>query len=167
MIICVKDIIERVVAEMQLTWDKDAVTPEKPYFMYGSFPEMINRLIDKDAGKLTKYQKYPLILLPMPFDCEEIDYGVSAIISPVIIARSKPLIRTDERYEYSFDPTLYPLLRLFKQELESSREINETDIKIKWTDHPYWRIDGNANMGNDYVDAIEIKNLKLNFLKHC
>lgn len=167
MIINVKDVIDRVVAEMRLTWDAESLTPEKPYFMYGSFQEMINTLVEKDGGKLTKFKKYPVIMLPMPFDCEETSSGVKATISPVIIARSKASIKTDERYDYTFNPTLYPLLQLFKNELELSREINELDIDLKWTDYPYWKTDGAANMGTDYVDAIEIRNLELNFLKHC
>ena len=167
MIINVEDVFERVVNEMRLTWDSESLTPEKPFFMYGSYQEMINTLVSLDGGKLTKYKKYPLIMLPMPYDCEETESGVKATISPVIIARSKADIKTAERYTYTFNPTLYPLMQLLKSELELSREINEMDIKLKWTDHPYWKTDGAANMGTDYVDAIEIRNLELNFLKSC
>ena len=163
----VRDVIGRVVQQMRLSWDSEAITPEKPFYMYGSYTEMVNTLIELDKGTLSKFRKYPLIMLPLPFVCKETDSGVEAIISPIIVTLSKPNIKAKDRDNYTFDPTLYPLLDLFKQELMLSNEINETDIKIEWMDQPYWKTDGKANIASDYVDAIEITNLKLNFIKTC
>lgn len=161
----VREVIGRVVESMRATYDP--VGLEKPYFMYGSYNEMVNTLIELDKGRLTKFQKYPLIMLPMPFLCKETGYSVTATISPIIVALSKPNQKAKERDSYTFNPTLYPLLDLFKAELLLFNEINETDIDLNWMDHPYWKTDGQANMACDYVDAIEISNLELNFLKSC
>lgn len=163
----VVEIFGGIVAEVQKKWDSQAVSPEKPYYMHGSFNEIVNTLVEKDRGRLSKFSKYPAIILPQPFISKETESGCEATLTIVIVALSKRELKADDRYSYTFNPTLFPIMDILKDEINHSRSINETNVLFEWSEHPYWKTDGTANMANDYIDAIEIQNLKLNFLKHC
>jgi hypothetical protein len=58
------------------------------------------------------------------------------------------------------------LLELFFEELANSRAINGNVFEYDKTDRLYWGTN-NKNTGADYIDAIEINNLKVKFLKNC
>jgi hypothetical protein len=75
-----------------------------------------------------------------------------------------------ERRDKNFLPFLYPIYAEFIKQLAVAPELGmpgELLLKHTKTDRPYWgggdQIgNGTANLFNDFIDAIQIRNLKLN-----
>lgn len=79
--------------------------------------------------------------------------------------------RTPDRYVKNFKPILYPIYYEFLNQLSLDKRIMNTGAnsfkhtKIDW---PYYNPDQEKNAFNEYVDAIEIRDLELLInLKHC
>lgn len=139
------------------------------YFDKGHYQVVENNLTAKDKGISQKNSKYPLIWLVM--DYEETMDGLFSYINPsLIIAKDTDLNYTmDERRDKSFLPVLYPIYDELLRQISISSKFGMPAMgKISHTkiDRPYWGIqsglgNGEKNMFHDYIDAIEIKRLKL------
>jgi len=144
-------------------------------YQYGEYKEVFGTLVQqgKEAGGA---KKYPLVWLWMPIT---LDVGGTigvAEVSPlrIIIARwGNNTDKTAERYTNNFKPVLYPIyLELLNQLSLDPRIISDAKgIPHRHIDWPYWGGDSpseEANPFSDYVDAIELKDVKLNLLlKNC
>lgn len=143
-----------------------------PYYMYGTRTYVSAKLSSKDKSIIARYQKYPLIALR--FDPEEDVVAVKQYSLNIIIAGlTKPTYTNDERYANVIKPILVPLYEGFLQAIRDSGlfmwDLNEgfngwpPHQKI---DRPYWGADGlednEINVFNDPLDAIEIKDLRIN-----
>jgi hypothetical protein len=123
-----------------------------------------------------KAEIFPAICLMMDFEEERnVDgYDAKATLSMVIMVSTNPAYISEDRYAANFIPTLYPLYDLFIEKLEASTELavekgsDELPLHTK-IDRLYWGKEGlygnTANIFNDYIDAIEIKDLTLKIFK--
>lgn len=145
-------------------------------YQYGPYKEVFGNLVQ--LGKVDGGgKKYPLVWLWLPNDMNHGDILGYAGISPlrIIIARwSNATDKTPARYANNFKPFLYPIyLELMNQLYLDPRIVSDGHgmIPHKQTDWPYWGGDSppeEANPFGDFVDAIEIKGLKINLLlKKC
>lgn len=145
----------------------------EPYYLYGHRRDINNRLVKKDKDKVFKYQKYPLIALRLPIPEDHSNDGiVSVSLNIAILAFTDRNYKSEERYENVIKPVLEPLYDQFLAALESTGiftfegEIPE-HTKI---DRLYWGIEqseGNVrNIFTDPLDAIELIDLELNFVKN-
>lgn len=144
-------------------------------YQYGEYKEVFNTLVQQgkaDGGA----KKYPLVWLWMPITLDSGDRVGIADVSPlrIIIARwGNNTDKTAARYANNFKPVLYPIyLELLNQLYLDPRIIADAKgIPHRHIDWPYWGGDSppeDANPFSDYVDAIEIKDLKINLLlKNC
>ncbi len=171
----ISDIVDRMRAD-----DSNPCTGDAPYYMYGHPLDVIGQLQAKDSNDVYKFRKYPVVILFQDFDE---DYGESHSIKSevtglnVIIATStSPDYISEQRYTNNFKPILQPLYELFVEHLIASRqflEIGEGLVPHVKTDRLYWGRSGlygnEANIFNDYIDAIEISDLhlKLSKFKYC
>jgi hypothetical protein len=146
-------------------------------FMYGHFSEILSRLQQMTSSPDMKDRlgKFPLVALLMDFP-EDIgaEAGVYCEVDlHLIIANiTEPQLVAQQRYEKNFKPVLYPIYReLLKQiasPLQKSVFVEDSEL-IPHTkiDRVYWGREGlyggGANAMNDFVDCIEIKNLKIKF----
>jgi hypothetical protein len=163
-----KDIVEKVSVEYG----------SNVRFMYGPVEE-----IEADLVNLTRAQglpnatgmaKYPLIALFQDFPEKRGDangYYADVTIPIILIANlTKNTYKAPERYEYNFKPILYPVYKLFLQEMAKSGKIigNDPDsFDHTKFDRLYY---GRKTVGsalNDYVDAIEINNLRITVAQSC
>lgn len=171
MSVVIVDIIKEVVEEVQKRWDATAQTPEKPFYYHGHLLEIVNTLLEKGQNANWQGRKFPCIMLVQDFDEHHQTDSVSATLRVIIATHTKPTIKANARYDLTFEPTLYPLLEMFLDELKQHRSVNVLNPEYAKTDRLYWGKEsyyGNTNnTAADYIDAIEITNLKLNFLKHC
>lgn len=174
MSIVIVDIIKEVVEAVQLRWDTQVVppaVPERPYYYHGHLLEIVNTLLEKGTKANWKARKFPCIMLIQDFDEKHSTDSVTATLRIIIACGTKQEIRAGARYDLTFEPTLYPLKELFFDELKTHRSINVLNPSYTKTDRLYWGTDsyaGNtANTATDFLDAIEISNLELNFLKSC
>lgn len=161
----IPDLVGQVVAKV-------AVALAQPvYYEFGHYRVVENNLVQKDGAPSLKNQKYPLIWLIMDFE-ETVGqvYDELGLSMHLIIATgTEATYSMEQRRDLNFIPVLYPiysaLLRAFSESVTFSmpEELKMQHVKI---DRPYWGIqsgqgNGEKNMFSDYIDAIEIRNLKL------
>ncbi len=148
-----------------------------PYFMAGHRMEISKRLLEKDKDKIYKYHKYPLVALPMDIE-ETFEEGmVKYRLSLLLVDFTKRNINAEERYldGEPFKETLYPLYESLLEAIAESGLFQwEGDQEVPphtKIDRPFWGEEyreGNVKyIFNDDLDAIEIKNLRINRVKTC
>jgi len=142
----------------------------------GSVDELIQTLAQDDKSESMKMLKYPLVWLVQDFpETQGMQPGFYAetTLNIVIAHQTTATYKITDRYKYVFKPVLYPIYGALMEGLAASDMINQNDPQIiqrvKW-DRAYWgrkTVGGNdGNKLNDYVDAIDITNLKLTILNN-
>ena len=144
-----------------------------PYFAYGHILEIANKLIRIDKSKgVKKFEKYPIILLPLDVSSEynqlfgSFDYSDVTIY---IANKTEPTYTAADRLEHSFEPVLYPLYESFMEQLRINPNVLQSDNtpfpKHTKIDRFFWGTQLNQNSTknilNDYLDCIEINKLKI------
>ena len=143
----------------------------RPFFQYKcDTPKLIEkRLLEESKGSVKKNNKYPLIVLFLPFT-EGVDkeYGVisETTLNMAIIVDTAKIETTDNRLDYSFTQQLQPIYKLFMSRLKLSSlfMLNEWNLAPHdKTFRPFWSATPAAeqNTLSAIVDAIEINNLQL------
>lgn len=139
---------------------------EGVWYEYGPGKEILETLKQKDGAPSFKGKKYPLVALLMEFPERrnpQIGIYCEADLTLVIAHHTRPAFKTSERYEKTFKPVLYPVyLELFNQLELAGIAMYYDGPTHKKVDCPYYGRD-NKNVGNDFLDAIEITELKLKF----
>ena len=141
-------------------------------YQYGHKMELLETLIQMDKNPNTQGAfKYPLIWLVTDFvESRGLQPGVYARtkLRIYIIHSSSNTYKATERKAKVFAPVLYPIYYSLISKLAKSPYILQASADMiphdKWDRYYAGRakIGGNdANMLNDYVDAIEIENLDL------
>jgi len=162
-------------ADTGLDFNNKTWVAKAPYYMHGHPIEIVNRLNKKNKGGIYSYQKYPLIALFQDFeetiDSELVNY---ASISPTLIIANltRPEIDASDRYDRNFRDILYPIYYDLLDKLYKNRSFNiRHPMAISHTkiDRLYWGTQGGqgneANLHDEYIDAIEINFSDLNILE--
>jgi hypothetical protein len=140
------------------------------YFDYGHYREITNRLKGKDKQITNKGKKYPLIWLVMDFEEDysgELGLYNTVSVQIIIACATKKESTTPLRIAENFNPLLIPVYNIFLNAIRASTTIQS--IGIKEPEHtrvlrPYWDgsdASGSGNLFDDFIDAIQLKNLKL------
>lgn len=148
------------------------------HYQHGHPLEIIETMNQFDKSDSFVYKKYPLIGLFQDFPEERGQVGMSGKVRlHLIIARStKNDYKAAERYENNFKPVLYPIYEALLEEIALAGKYflvkDKTQISHTKIDRLYWGRDGlwknEKNVFNDWVDAIEIRDLELNVnLRFC
>lgn len=141
-----------------------------PYFMYGHMLEVATVLTERNKSNKFVFQNYPLVILPMDIESEydAIHDGVLfKDIKLFIVNITKPEYRVEDRKKMNYRPILYPLYEKLIYNIRHNRNIIVDGIFPTHSkkDKYFWgsELNGNntATILNDYLDAIEIKNLDL------
>ena len=144
------------------------IAPTNIRFYKSSYIEFENILEKiKDSAK-----KFPLIFI----NSDKVEFSavgefMEANIGQIVIAtKSNPDWTSDLREVYNFDTILRPLVNTFEVSLQRYGLIN-TKTKLNYKEHFFFGRSGEyGNTGNlfsDFVDAIEIKNLKVTLKNKC
>ena len=138
-------------------------------YIHDSRKQVELRLKNKDQANAVKY---PLIVLFHDFPEQiGIDYYADVTLNIIILTDTKKDLFSDDRYDRTFKPTLYPLYGWFMKCLALHPMIVQTDpanISATRYDRLYWGTQPAGEQGlNDYVDGIELVNLKLRFQQNC
>lgn len=137
----------------------------------GSFEELIEDLAQKDGSQEERYKKYPLVYLVRDFEevrGREAGIYCSVSLRVIIIHQTQQTYKIKDRETRVFKPVLYPIYNEFMRQLSLHPMINQSGVEnirhIK-IDRAYWGQNqqqaSNKVALNDYVDAIEIRNLEL------
>lgn len=146
------------------------IDPFHVWFDYGRYLEITKRLTEKQQGTTEKLKRFPLIWLVIPFDEEygKTDQVCELTNLQIIIATQTEVdSTTPDRMVDNFIPRLYPIYEELLKQIKISGFFSEIGYEVphKKVDQPYWDGKDNgaqqANMFNDAIDAIQLKNIRL------
>lgn len=175
----IPDIFKAVVARVN-TRTNTGGDPYPVVFDHGHYAEVVKNLGFKDqAISDSEKVKYPLVWLVMDFEEQSGGhpmYYAQGQYQIIIAMPTDPNWGMDERATNNFKPRLLPIYALLMDELHKTQEFGfpSTDQLVKHTRilRPYWGggqgqngETGKGNLFNDFIDAIQIKNLSLNVVK--
>jgi len=174
--IAVVDFIGNVVKTASLLTQKEI--GKEVFYQYGHIREINETLTSYSKTEEFRKQKYPAIFLLQDFaEKMGIDeqYETKVSLQLLIVSGSATEYRSADRYEKVFKPILYPIYSNFIKSLGQN-----PDLMKSYNGFPHEKIDrplvsgalvettkGVANLFNDNLDAIEIRNLNLIILKKC
>lgn len=134
---------------------------------WGHKSEMANTLTQMDNSKTQKPLKYPLVWLIMDFkEKKGKNWDVySALGINFLFAVDTHVNYTQpQRRDKSYLPKLLPMYGAFMQAISEQTAFMKPyifGIEHDFLLRPYWGDGVNANLFNDFIDAIEISNLNL------
>lgn len=139
-------------------------------YMYGP-PKQIIATLQGWNGTSKAQAKYPIVALFQPFEeSKGTDPGFDAVenIRMIIGRQSDPAWLPDKRYATNFIPVLYPIYDELMNQLFFDKNVIAYAGTIKHikTDWPFWDDGKDNNPFEDWLDVIEIKNMKLNIQLH-
>lgn len=140
--------------------------------------ELIQTLSQMEANASTQQQKYPMVYLVQDFTerrGRSIKQYAEVNLQIFIAHYTEATRKVDDRMTKVFKPVLYPIYYELMNQISLEPLIiqaDEQDIRHDKTDRLYWgtqSFGGNKEHSlNDYLDAIEVNNLTLNFnFKTC
>ena len=147
------------------------------FYQYGDPKEIITNLKAMTIDPAQTSQKYPMLALFT--DIEEKRGEQSSIearveLNMILATLTQPTLIAPERIEQNFKITLYPLYYQLLKSISSSGYFMESAwqrLSHQKIDRLYWGRYGlradNGNVFGDYIDAIEITNLKLSIKTQC
>lgn len=168
----IKDVVARVstILTPQLTaYDPTIIGVN---FLFGP-PKQIIKILQSWNGTSKAQAKYPVVALFQPFTAKKgTKAGLDSVdpIRIVIGRQSQPEWLTDYRYQINITPVLIPIYdELMKQFYYEPRISSVKDqIDHDYTEFPFWDNGQDNNPFGDWLDVIEIKNMKLNVRsKNC
>ena len=165
------DVVTKMQAQTDKPWNATA-NASNPYYDYGKWLTITNKLLEKDNDKVFKYQKYPLIALRVPAECRVVNNLYTFTLNIAILDFTDKDYTEQERQENVFKPILYPLYEAFLKQLKgqgfSYGPSNLQRPEHTVIDRYFWGSDAEqANRFNDPLDAIEIIDLKISKQKNC
>lgn len=149
------------------------------HYQYGHPLEIIKTIKHFDEGVASKFKKYPLVafFLDSTISRGELGFYGEQEINLAIIRACKDANQTaKQRDELNFIPVLTPIYLALMEEIALRGDLlkvqSAEQIPHRVTNRYYWGKDGlfgnDANIFNDWVDAIEINNMRLKInLDYC
>ena len=163
--------MEAVVAKVNtaLTVASFGTTPV--YYMYGHPKEIAIRLQELTNSPTEGHKKFPLIILftDITIDRSLIGFYGSTSLRMLIANFTLAEYTSNERTDINFKPILHPIKKeLLNQIDRHTRFTYEDELTYKETDMYYYgsRIN-DSNVFNDRIDAIELRDIKLNIKNKC
>ncbi|KAF0193984.1 MAG: Uncharacterized protein FD166_3610 [Bacteroidetes bacterium] len=144
-------------------------------YLHGHPKEITATLTEMTRNPTASAQKYPLIALFQDFEEDLSGDFLKVKLQMIIAVMTKNTLSAPDRYAVSFRPFLYPIYGELIKVISRSGYFNEsTEKQVKHikVDRLFWGRNGlygnEGNIFNDYIDCIEIKDLRLNVkLKNC
>lgn len=146
-------------------------------YQYGHPIEIIENLQDMTGNLTQSASKFPLIALFTDVqETKGLNDGVTSEVKLHLIIATLTLssYKSPERLTLNFTPVLYPIYNQLLKSIASSGYFlnpNAEKIEHEKVDRFFWGKNGlylnTGNVFNDYIDCIEVSNLKLNLKKQC
>jgi hypothetical protein len=139
------------------------------FYQFGSGLEILAKLQELSNSIYDKDRKYPLIALFTDIVQNVGDpigmFGTVAI-NVLIATQTKQTYKAEERLAFNFKPLLYPIYDRFIYEVQKHKQFSFVGAPIHdRIDRLFLGRDGfygkEGNVFNDYLDAIEIRNLRI------
>lgn len=176
----IQDVVSEVSAKVLTSLQAIDNNITAVHYDYGHPSEILARLEAKAKTAKNRVNCYPLIGLFLDFPettTGRPDMFSEATLHIFICHATINKLTSQERTERKFIPILYPIFEQFLKSILANPYISEKNysaLKYTKTDRYKWGTggieyykDGLKNTFNDFIDAIEITNLKLSFKKEC
>lgn len=160
----------QVAASVNTSLSTRAVDPFNVYFDYGRYLEITRRLTEKQGGVTTPSKRFPLIWLVIPFNEHYGDTEQVCELSKLqimIACLTNKDSTTPDRMADNFVPRLFPIYDELIKQITISGFFSEIGYNVPHDkiNQPYWDGKENgpnqANMFDDFIDAIQLKNIQL------
>lgn len=136
------------------------------YYMYGHPLEIVKRLQELSNSTTLQDKKFPLIILFTDITIDRSLIGFyGAVNLRILIANiTQPEYISEQRTALNFKPVLHPIKEELIKQIGLHRQFtSENEITFKETDMYFYGSQiNNKNIFNDYIDAIELKNIQVN-----
>lgn len=157
--------IGEVVQKVNTALQQNGFEHTPVYYMYGHTLEIVKRLQTLTNSITQQEKKFPLIILftDITIDKRIPGFYGSTNLRMLVANTTRPEYISEQRTELNFKPVLHPI----KQELINQISIHpqftfENELTYKETDMYYYGSQINdKNIFNDYIDAIELRDIKL------
>lgn len=153
----ITDIIGQIVTSVQTAYGKPV------YYSHSHPLELVDTLLEKDQSDVWKLKKYPVIYLYEDITEHQTPWTTTAKLHLLILTETKPEYKSEERDTNIFAPVLEPIFEELIKQLTASTKILTDTLEYDKTKRKFWGSNTGANVANDFVDAIEIENLNLEF----
>lgn len=150
------------------------------HYQFGHPLEIIKTIGQFDQGKTSKYDKYPLVAFFLDSEVDRSNgqyYGEQTVNMAIIRTCKDPNQTADQRDQFNFIPVLTPIYMELLNQISLRGDLFQFTlpgrmIPHKYVNRYYWgkiELFGNkGNIFNDWVDAIEINNMKLKInINYC
>lgn len=142
------------------------------FYQFGKRFEIAQTLVEYTKSPLTNSLKFPRLCLFTDISEDHSDdiTSYTATLNIAIITATNNSMLSDERLETNFKPILLPIYRAFIDCVNNSRYVRG-GAKYEKKDCYFWGAvtkDGHvSNDYSDYLDAIELNNMKITINKIC
>lgn len=173
------DILRDILAEIstELLPQLQAYEPsiQGVWYEYGHPIEILETLAQKDQAASFVFTKYPLVALFTDIEESKGTLGQysTATLNLCVIHQTDPNYKAAERTQKTFKPVIHPIVDAIIERIAESQYFNDYDpdqIRRSETDHYYWGthavMGGQANFGNDFWDATELR-ITVNLSPFC
>jgi hypothetical protein len=141
------------------------------YYMYGHPMEIANRLQELSNSPTEGHKKFPLIILFTDITIDKSILGFYGSTSLRMLVANFTLAEytSVQRTEINFKPILHPINKELIKQIERHGQFTyENELTYKETDMYYYGSQINdKNIFNDRIDAIELRDIKLNIKNKC
>lgn len=141
------------------------------YYMYGHPMEINNRLVELSNSPTEANKKFPLVILftDITIDRSLVGFYGSTQLRMLIANFTLPEYISEQRTEINFKPILHPIKKELINQIERHGQFTyENELSYKETDMYYYGSQiNNQNVFNDRIDAIELRDIKLNIKNKC
>lgn len=141
------------------------------HYQHGHPVEIAETLMQLEAWEQTRFSRLPAIFLFQDLREEKSDkIGIYSRVSlnVAIVTGTRPDAKAEERYVETFKPILYPIYRELLKAIDESAwfllaggEVPHVKFDRMYWGSKYAFQNGEKNQMNDFLDAIEMRNLDL------
>lgn len=135
-------------------------------FLFGDWAYITSRLEIWGRDAVTAEKKYPVICMLSPFDEDRTDRETTVSLEFIILVNTRKDYDNGQREAQSFQTVLRPVYEAFMESLGHSRHVRFVPHipHVYRENYRYGRLGVIGDAGrvfSDYVDAIELRNVKL------
>ena len=163
--------MEAIVAKVNTALTAVNFIARPVYYMYGHPKEIAIRLQELSNSPTEGNKKFPLIILftDIIIDKSLVGFYRSTSLRMLIANFTLAEYTSVQRTEINFKPILHPIKKeLINQIDRHDRFTYEDELTYKETDMYYYGSQINdKNIFNDRIDAIELRDIKLNIKNKC
>lgn len=164
-----KDIVSKVEAKILNDLIEQEPIIKTIHYEHGHYIEINTTLNEREQLATLFNKKYPLVALFEDIR-EKVKYGISECsLTLVICFSTEAQYKSKDRYDNVINPILEPIYQELMKQIKMHPQLIGYDAPHTKIIRPYWGVEGKygnrANIFSDFLDAIEISNLKVKYKK--